>query len=714
MERAVGELAAQHFAQSAHAPLAQRIFRLHHQAARPHAEQHTVAPAIKGQGRLLQHIFSGGRAGSQEAGAHPFQQVVGSDIVGANDQHAAAAAGPDPVLGHAHCHGGRGAGGVDLGVGTADAEQLRKLRVTHRENAEEETAIELVALAAGTLGEETRDLVDQVVVAWEGRGEDHAGFVGHGDGKPPAVGQVAAGSGAAIVAYQRNPRIAQRLDARGDGQRRGDVPCLHSLARYPEFLDHIEGAAATGQANNLVYRLDGIQAGFANLALNQANHILLQHAGAEDLGYGIDEGIAPQDAFNIAVVEDVPILPGQAQGRARHDNRSRTGLRQRRRTGAAATVERHALVEKTGKQSSQPFVVGLACANRTLTHGLGYSLRKTRTCGGHWCGDDGLWVGPRTCKSGQQILGAWYACGVEAAHGIVEGTDAAAFGMIGGKADDVVFVVENAFRQGHERAFGPDLNENARPLPVAGLDALDELDRGRHLVSQAAPDGVHVVGRVELAIDVAHQRNARECDLHLADGAIQRIRRGRHHLAVEGVGYWDELRDHAQLVEVVDRAVYRIAGTRDHGLLAAVDVGRREVAADLGQPAHDFVSGPRHRGHRPRTRTYRHQGFGEGDHAGTHSRGPFAQAVPHHHVGDNPMLVKQAHDGDVAGHHRRLADGGVLQGFFGRLHGGRIGLVLVDVAGERLTQNGAHHAIGLGESLAHYRVWHIGQHVHIL
>jgi len=81
------------------------------------------------------------------------------------------------------------AGRVDLGVGTADAEQFGKLRVTHGKDTEEETAIELVAAAAGSLGKETRDLVHQVVVAREGRGEDHAGFIGHGDRKPPAVGK---------------------------------------------------------------------------------------------------------------------------------------------------------------------------------------------------------------------------------------------------------------------------------------------------------------------------------------------------------------------------------------------------------------------------------------------------------------------------------------------------------------------------------------------
>ena len=152
MEGAVGEFAAQHFAQAAHAALAQRIFRLHHQAASAHAQQHAVAPAIEGQGRLFQHIFGGGRAGGQEAGAHPFQQVVRGDVVGADDEHAAATAGPDPVLGHAHRHGGRSAGRVDLGVGTADAEQFGKLRVTHGENAEEETAIEFVALCGRFAG----------------------------------------------------------------------------------------------------------------------------------------------------------------------------------------------------------------------------------------------------------------------------------------------------------------------------------------------------------------------------------------------------------------------------------------------------------------------------------------------------------------------------------------------------------------------------------
>ena len=319
-------------------------------------------------------------------------------------------------------------------------------------------------------------------------------------------------------------------------------------------------------------------------------------------------------------------------------------------------------------------------------------------------------------QSRQQALWLWDARRVEAAHGIVERADAAALGMVGGKTDDVVLVFENAFGQGHERALGPDLDEDTRPLAVAGFDALDELDRGRHLVSQAPPDGVHVMGRIQIPVDVAHQGNARKGDLHFADGPVERVGGWGHHLAVEGVGDRDELRGHAQLVEVLDRAVHRITGTRDDRLLAAVDVGRREIATDLGQPAHDLVGGPHHRGHLAlvtdghrshgaRARAHRHQGFGEGDHAGSHGRGPLAQAVPHHDIGLDPMFVEQAHNGDVAGHHGGLANGGVFQRLFRRLHGSRIGLVLVDVFSQRLAKDRPHHAIGLGEGLAHDRVW---------
>jgi len=129
-------------------------------------------------------------------------------------------------------------------------------------------------------------------------------------------GKKLARGGTAIVAHQRNARVAQGLDARGNGQRSRDVPGFHALARNSEFFDDIESATAAGQANDLVHRLDGIQAGLAHLALDQTDHILFHHTSAEDVGYRIDEGVAPQNAVHVAVVEDVLLLPGQAQGRA--------------------------------------------------------------------------------------------------------------------------------------------------------------------------------------------------------------------------------------------------------------------------------------------------------------------------------------------------------------------------------------------------------------
>jgi hypothetical protein len=62
--------------------------------------------------------------------------IHGSSVVVASsadhDDHAAAAAGADPVLGQARRPGRRRARGVDLRVRAARADQLGELRVAHR------------------------------------------------------------------------------------------------------------------------------------------------------------------------------------------------------------------------------------------------------------------------------------------------------------------------------------------------------------------------------------------------------------------------------------------------------------------------------------------------------------------------------------------------------------------------------------------------------
>ena len=71
---------------------------------------------------------------------------VRGGVVGGHDQHPAAAPGADPVLGERDRLRGARAGGVDLGVRPARPDQLGELRVAHREDAEEEPAVEGVRL----------------------------------------------------------------------------------------------------------------------------------------------------------------------------------------------------------------------------------------------------------------------------------------------------------------------------------------------------------------------------------------------------------------------------------------------------------------------------------------------------------------------------------------------------------------------------------------
>ena len=323
------------------------------------------------------------------------------------------------------------------------------------------------------------------------------------------------------------------------------------------------------------------------------------------------------------------------------------------------------------------------------------------------------------------MLWSGNARGVKSTHGIVERAHAAALGVVGRQAKDIVFVLEVALGQGLQGALGADLEEDARALAVAGFDALDELDRRRHLVGQPPSDGFHVVGRVELPVDIADERNAGWGDLHLADGSVERVRGGRDHFAVKGVRDGDDLRGHAHVVEVLDRAIHGVAGAGDHRLLLAIHVGRREVAADLGQAPHNFVGRPEHRshlalvadGHRrhgPRPRAHGDQGLGKVEHARAHCRRPLAQAVPHHHVREHAVLAKHTHNGDVGGYHGRLANGRILERLLSGFHGRRVVGVPVHIAGQRLAEDGPHGAVGFCEGLAHDGIGHVGEHVDVL
>ena len=183
-----------------------------------------MTAAVERGGDLAGDVLDGGRAGSQEARADPGQQDIAAHVVGGHDDHTATATGADPVLGQRYRLGGARAGGVDLRVGAAGADQLGELRVPHRQTAEDEAAVVLEALdlqqvaqfrdppihlggrrfraghpcphgfqgkdllAPATVGHVLLDVGGEFPVPGEGRGEDDAGVVAHGLRQSPSVG----------------------------------------------------------------------------------------------------------------------------------------------------------------------------------------------------------------------------------------------------------------------------------------------------------------------------------------------------------------------------------------------------------------------------------------------------------------------------------------------------------------------------------------------
>ena len=257
VEGAVRRDRAQHFADGLDSAFARGLGALDDKACGAHAHDQAVPATVKGSGGFFHYFVSGGRAAGQEARAKPFDGMIGGDVVGRDHDHATAASGTDPVFGQRDCLRGAGAGGVDLRVGTARADEFGKLRMSHRQGSEQEAAVEDVGLlldgvaqvfgapfdflfengvavrfgasreqilqqaqllAAGVIGVIATHFIGEGIAAGERGSEDHASTVAQRVGQGPAILQLRISCRGLVAHDQRDAGIAQGVEAHRDGE----------------------------------------------------------------------------------------------------------------------------------------------------------------------------------------------------------------------------------------------------------------------------------------------------------------------------------------------------------------------------------------------------------------------------------------------------------------------------------------------------------------
>ena len=127
VETAVADFGGQQFGQRLHAAFFHFGLFFHHQGHGPHAHNHAVAAAVKGQRGLGNIGLRRSGAGGQEGRQHPFGNGIVGNVVGADDNHAFGAAQADPVMRHGNGLRRRSARRTHRGGGAFGADPLRKV-----------------------------------------------------------------------------------------------------------------------------------------------------------------------------------------------------------------------------------------------------------------------------------------------------------------------------------------------------------------------------------------------------------------------------------------------------------------------------------------------------------------------------------------------------------------------------------------------------------
>ena len=462
---------------------------------------------------------------------------------------------------------------------------LGELAVPHRQDAQDEPPIELVAPALhlfleagepavdfaqrlGVPGVEPQvlegalqfepglvlivalGLVGEAVESGEGRSEHDAGVVPQRLGQHVAVGQILARCRLAPRLDQRDAGLTQRVETGGNRQRGRAVERLDQFLGHPVFSGDVEGPGTAGQLDDVGRIGNGLEAAAAVRALDNARDPHPGHVFPEALGQQVDELLAAQDALGIRRVHDRLLDARQPQPRACHDHRS---ARHVVAVGHGPERRWHGVLHRLREQLGEPLHgsdAGVGGRRGAGMRRLGgprshHSRRGLSACGrcrgvNHRRGRQPVVRGldrrsrrhhrHRRCRR-RGVTGR-----VETAQGMVERDEAPWLGVVRVERDDPLAVAEHVVDEALERLLGSDLDKGANTFGIERLEPLHPHDRRGDLQLEERFD-LGDRRRVEAAGHVGDDGELRRRDPQAVEHDAQRAAGRRDDPRVEGVAH---------------------------------------------------------------------------------------------------------------------------------------------------------------------------------
>ena len=643
MSAAVPRAHAEQLRDRFHPAFAYGLGPLDHEAHRAHADQRSVPPCVERQRRLLDRFVGRRGADGEEPGGDPLENRAGRDIVGCKNDRALGAAATDHVLRGSKRNRRRGARRVQLHVRPSRLHQLGKEDVARALDGVEEVRVEAIArrtvaeqaaLLRGEPGVELeallrrrgrlqsleiaraepvggegpvavregcRHFVEEDVVGGEGGRVENSRVVLQrlGQNEPSTAS-------ATDPLLQRDPRIAQALEAGGDGELEGRVGGQDALVGDSP-VGEVEASAPAGELDGVAPVADLFEPGGTVAGLHEADDVLLDDAVLLLAVQRVDQALTLEQALDAIVREDAERLARQADREPGDDERlaNRAGVVTRARPSPRSRTRRRS---------------GYAGGAQLFEHTREPLLR------------------------GHAVL----VCGKR---------------HVRARAEDLL-------DEGRKRATWANFDERPHAVGVQALDETGKVDRGGELFGEECADPPsRVLARLQIGgVDAREHRHGCGARLDAGERLGELVSGRPRELGVECPRDRQQSSRHGALLEQAERLDDGLARARNHGLQRAVPVRDGDGAGDRAQHRLHCLGRRRDRSHRtgaaPLAKTCHRDAarvgqayrFAEREDAGGDERAVLAEAVPRGDVGLQPCCGKQTVERDARRDDDRLDD----------------------------------------------------------